>query len=142
MKKSFFIALALLGSCVAEQSLCAENQPKTDAQLVNSIPKDGTHSEIDLNQLDEKTRKLFVLKAAWVQVFRKAQTGEISIEIFIYITLELMEELGKSTEPEDKEMYDLCEKIVKNITDEMNQVADQAEAEDEQESSTSAAPAA
>ena len=128
MKKSLFITLALLGSCSAERSLHAKSLPTLDAQPIeNTQQSNESQKEIDLFQ-DEKTRDLFIKKNAWVDTFRKAQTGEISVEIFIYATLELMEELGKSTDPDDQKMYDLCEKIVKNITDAMNQVADQAEA--------------
>ena len=141
MKKLLFIALALLGSCIAEQSMRAEEQPQDEDQLINSISQDGT--EVDISQFTEEEVALLKKKAVWVNAFRKAKAGEINIDVFIYVTLELMEELGKSTNQEDREMYDLCEKIVKSITEAMNQSTDKAEeTSEEQASIASVAPAA
>jgi len=128
MQKSFFTTLVFLAFCSAINVVCANDKPASDAQQADTAQSSSELLEQDnLDKLDQQTRDLLIKKAVWVETFRAAQVGKVSIEAFVYATLELMKELGKSTNQDDKEMYDLCEKIVKNITDALNAIADQEE---------------
>ena len=115
MKKTLFLSLALLISCVNNHSVIAQDQVVAN------------EAATEFEQLDEASQKRMIKVATFLNLIQKVHDGEIDAKNVMYFALEWEQELEKSDDAADQE---LCQKLYQIVIELTENLQAQAETEE------------
>ncbi len=125
MKKTLFLSLTLLISCVHNHSVIAHDQ---------NIESEDVAVATEFEQLDEATQMRMIKVATFLNLIQKVNTGEMDVKKVVSFALGWAQELEKSDDPTDQELCKKLYQIIIELTENLQALQAQEEVEATQES--------